>query len=169
MRKLIVGLMVLMLVIGCQQTGEKPVDVEAEKAAIKELIVTAWTEANNNKNFENWANTVLHDNKVLSVNVGKTGQGEDAGWDKIGPDWKKYMDDNPEPATGTYVFEKFTFRIWREAAFAAFDWYRKEDKEKDPDRIPFRSYCVFEKTIVGWKFATWIGINRNSYRETTTE
>ncbi|OVE79412.1 hypothetical protein BVY01_02630 [bacterium I07] len=96
MRKMIVSLMVLMLVIGCQQAVQE-VDVEKEKAAIKGVIEKLFTEYWNKKSFEGYASTMMHAPYTQSIWAGQGSYTETVGWDKFAIDRKKWLQENPEP------------------------------------------------------------------------
>ena len=76
------------------------------------------------------------------------------------------MEENPEPSTREHILENFTYRIWGNAAFVTFDYSTKADKEENPDYVPWKCINLFEKTNEGWKYASWVNINRNTLRKT---
>ncbi|OVE78768.1 hypothetical protein BVY01_04490 [bacterium I07] len=164
MRKMIVFMLALMLT--GTLVGQGTVDVEKEKAEIKEVLENSFKELYNKKSFEGWANTTVQDDNIVHAWAWKTKYGEDVGWDKISADVKKTIGKDPEPSKTVHIFENYRFRIWRDAAFVSFDYSTKEEKEMDPDHVPYKCYHMFEKTKDGWKYVNWINIRRNSWRET---
>ena len=166
---LLVAVLLLGLgVIHCQ----KPVDMEAEKTAIKQVLENM-TKEYDKKSFEGWANYIVHEPYALHAWANKNEHVENKGWDEISALWKKRferrLEKDPKPSKSDFVFENFTFKIWRDAAWVTYDSYSKEVKEKNPDYIPWKTYCVFEKTKDGWKWVSWVNIPRNSWRESEPE
>ncbi|OVE78660.1 hypothetical protein BVY01_04840 [bacterium I07] len=164
MRNMIVVMSVLLFAgfLVAQQAG----NVEKEKVAIKKVIEAGFNEYWNNKNYEAWANVFVHDRDFHAIAVKKSGYEEDISWESVNEKFKKRFEDTSQSRKFEYIFENFSFRIWKDAAFVSFDYYRKRNKEKDPDYIPIRAYGVFEKTKDGWKYISWMAVYKNSWRDT---
>ena len=167
MKKLCIFLMGLAICfnIGCSQK----VDVEAEKAAIRQVIELAFKDYWDN-DFEGWANTVVQGPNTHVYWANKGRYGELIGWDTISSYYKKQIEarieQNSNPSPITHVFENFNYRIWSNAALVTFDYHWKRNKDKDPDYLPWKMFHVFEKTKDGWKYSSWANFGRNSWRET---
>ena len=162
MRRIFISLLVIgMFGATC---APETIDVEAEKAAIRQLIERRYNEYNN-KDFDGWASTIVNGQNTHMYWATKSGYGERIGWDVIGSYFKKVMEDNPEPSPREHVFENFNYRIWKDTAFVTFDYYTEGNKEEDPDFIPTKNIYVFEKTEEGWKCSSWVNLRRNTWRE----
>jgi hypothetical protein len=172
MRKFTVSLLILLLVIGCQQAVEKPIDVEAEKAAIKQLVKDIW-KTWDNKNYEGWVSYFVQGPNSLYGWVNPKGLKEHKGWSAIESLWKGRFETALKNDSETYfadnVFENFTFKIWKDAAWVTYDFYSKEDKVKDPDYLPWKTYWVLENAKDGWKILSWINVPRDWFRKKETE
>jgi hypothetical protein len=166
MRKITLSLMVLILVFagGCQ----KPVDLEAEKAAIKEVILAETKAAVEMRSFEAFAETWVQEPYSLWISAGQNGYYEFAGWDSMYTAFKNWMEESPEPGKPR-IKENFTFRIWGKGAWVFFEEYPEGKKAEDPAFIPSRQFRVLEKTGSGWKILFVGVVNKNSYRESDSE
>jgi hypothetical protein len=154
---------------GCRKSVEQPVDIEVERAAITELTQKLFVEFWNYKSYEGWAKTFVHKPYSFLAWANKTEYVEQIGWEEIGKYWKKWLEENPEPAQIEHLFENYRIKIWRNVAIVSFDYLRKRDKKDNPDFEPWGMHGVLEKTGEVWKFISLIQIGRNSWSEIESE
>lgn len=167
MRKFFILMLSLIIcfVAGCDQT----VDVEAEKAAIRQVIEKAFKDYWDN-DYEAWANSTVQGPNTHAYWASKGGYGEQLGWDVISAYHKKVIDErierNADFSEVVHMFENFDYRIWKDAALVTFDYHWKRNKDNDPEYLPWKMFHVFEKTQDGWKYSSWANLGRNSWRDT---
>lgn len=143
---------------------EKPIDIEAEKAAIIKVLDNE-SSAFFARDLDAWEKTWIQEPYALKISSGKNNFFEFLGWDTMQPTYKGWYEDYPDSEDVELAKENFIFRIWKDAAWVIYEQHRIEMKEEDPDYIPFRVAHVLEKTKDGWKIVYMGAVYRNSYRE----
>jgi len=166
MRKIAVSLIILILVMvwGC----EKPIDIEAEKAAIKDVILAETKASVELKSFEEIAKTWGHKPYSRRVAASNDGYSDYLGWDTISAGFKRWVNENPEPGEPK-LKENFIFRVWDKGAWVMSEEYTESEKAEDPSYIPRLTFHVLEKTEEGWKIIFLGQILRDSYPNADTE
>ncbi|OVE80084.1 hypothetical protein BVY01_00905 [bacterium I07] len=167
MRKMIVGLMVLMLVIGCQQAVQE-VDVEAEKAAIMKVMessLAAW----DNRNWEAFSEHFVQKLYMRYAWASKNGAWENKNWESFETNWKKGFETDPEPKKNVHLLENPRWKVWKNVALVTFNYSTQQDIDENPNYRPARWHIVFEKTVDGWKVVSSVYLNRNSWRGRVVE
>ncbi len=161
---LTVILLSLFIIISCQQK----IDIETEKEAIKKVIENE-TKLFYDGNYEEFANTWVHEPYALWTSVGNNYHNEFIGWDSIGVNLKRFMDARNEPFTDEVIRKNFSYRIYGNGAWVTFEQHYKSSMDKNPEHLPGRALRVLEKTDSGWKMVFMGGIDRNSYKEQNVE
>ncbi|OVE79411.1 hypothetical protein BVY01_02625 [bacterium I07] len=98
MKRIFVSLMILILVIGCQQAAEKPVDVEAEKAVIK-AVLKAQLDAIKAHSYEGEAAVWAHTPYIVRKKV--------KGWDRVS-DYYRSLFEKAKKDPNNYQFYEAT-------------------------------------------------------------
>ncbi|OVE79410.1 hypothetical protein BVY01_02620 [bacterium I07] len=162
MRKMIIFLLVLMFagVLVAQGT----VDVEKEKAAIKEVLEKS-RNALWGKKYDEYINCWKHESYSILTTVTKNSFWELEGWDSISVNLKEHMENNPDPQKPVAFRKNYVIKIWKNTAWAYFEDFVMKAAEKDSSYVPWRTYTVFEKTIEGWKIVSWITMDRYTWRK----
>ena len=118
MKKYCLSLIILILLPAC---SEKPVDVETEKAAIKEVIAKE-TQSWINQDFVSILETLVQDESAIRVTIGRTGYNSLEGYDKVYNFYKKSMDsDWSDFEEMSFNHSNFRIHVCQETAVAMFD------------------------------------------------
>ncbi|OVE78659.1 hypothetical protein BVY01_04835 [bacterium I07] len=166
MQRIIICVICLVIVgIVFSQTGEQINAVEIEiKNTIETSINTFWQ-----KDYQGWANTIIHNNNTVGIWVSKTRNVENSGWANIGSQVKQWMDDNPLPLLRELNITFSQLTVKENMAVVHFHYSSKDQIQKDPDYIPMKCFWVLQKINGFWKISTWVNIGRNSYRAVASE
>jgi tetratricopeptide (TPR) repeat protein len=141
---------------------------EKDEAAIKEVIENE-TKLFFDGNYEEFQKTWVHEPYALWTIVGNNYHNEFIGWDSIGVNLNRFIEDRNEPFTDTVIRRNFSYRIYGHGAWVTFEQYNKSSMDNNPDLIPSRQFRLLEETDNGWKLVFMGGINRNSYKVTEVE
>ena len=145
------------------QSGEKKIDVEAEKEAIKAVIKKEGKHLRD-RNFDELSSTYAHEPYILWTGAGKGFHMEIAGWDSLETWIKQIFAVNPEPSKYVPIKENWNIRVYGDGAWVTFEEYGKSESEANPDLIPDRQFRMLEKTNQGWKIVFTGFINKESYK-----
>ena len=67
------------------------------------------------------------------------------------------------PLTDEIIRKNYSYRIYENCAWVAYEEYFKSEMDENPDLLPSRQFRMLEKSDDGWKIAFLCEIDRNSY------
>ena len=155
---LTVILLPLFIFFSCQQK----IDIENEKEAIKKVVENE-TNFFFARNFEEFSKTWVHAPYTFHTFLSNNFRSEDIGWDSLGTRVKSQMEITNTPLTDEIIRKNYSYRIYDNCAWVAYEEYFKSEMDENPDLLPSRQFRVLEKSDDGWKIAFLCEIDRNSY------
>ena len=160
MKKYLWTLFAISLLLGtsCQEI----IDIEKEKEAIIK-VVQEEGDAFNDKDFDRFVETFVQNEAASRLFASKNSHTYIVGWEELGPFYKNYFKNYPEPITTKRIRTNYKIKVYKENAWANFN------EQDGPNGLMEIKNILLEKVEGEWKIVSLTIINISSYEDEVEE